>query len=561
MKRFLIYFSIIITVFLSSYYMFNEWKYEIIEPVNNDIFNISIDNKKDNISGVIKISWSDDIEFTYCESLINYENNRADFFQSEDVSLLRNQIDKYNGKTKYFPVLVSEYCKTKDWNKYIFTANDKRPKQIWRYDKELDIFEVSELKSFVFDSIDFWVHFWRRNYWDISLEKYFENYRNKKEKLNWFWKKNGNIIPFMNYWVSLIWSAEMWQMYAWRFLSDWNLDYCNSWLTPWWKLSVCFADIYYSYDLNTNRLYEDKICSYFIDDNWNINTLQKCFENTWKNKWYDFISWTEWIKLYQNKNKDISIIDIDLKEAWISFWWVDQTDSETLNYNDKLWYLNKRFRWQLKTYNLKEESNWSNIDNFKRSFIKKSFWESNYLNKNWNNEFLFAVVNWQFFNANKENTTLSFPVKSNWKILNSYIDNDKKKKTLIIDINGKVRIIDWYKEVYLSDDNNVEVIVWIDPIEDFSKDNSLWRTYVWITWDDRLVFFIAESKTQEEMKQIALDYGIDEQNLIMFDWWPSSQFAYFDLNRIWWWINSFYWKWEVPHYFMIYKKWIWKTIF
>lgn len=77
---------------------------------------------------------------------------------------------------------------------------------------------------------------------------------------------------------------------------------------------------------------------------------------------------------------------------------------------------------------------------------------------------------------------------------------------------------------------------------------------MWVIWDDRVVFFVAKSKTQAEMKDIALDYGIEEQNLVMLDWWPSSQFAYFDVFEIGWWMNKFYGWWEVPHFVMIYKK-------
>lgn len=449
------------------------------------------------------------------------------------------------------------YVDKTDWKTYeikVETEENKEeetPKLNWSED--LDVIEPAIFKYNIFNEISPWVRTWFRNYWDTSLEKYYEDYRKDKELQSWFWKKEWNIVNYVNYWVSLIWHAEIGLMYWPRFLNDWNLNYCTRWLTPAWKLSVCFADVYYKYDLSTNTLYEDKVCPYYIDDNWIINPLQKCFQNTWEYKWYDFISWTDWINIYQNESKDLSIIDIDLDKSWISFWWVTQTNTKYLDYHKNLWYINKRFRWQLKTYNLQEEKDWFNFDNFKRQYINEAFWENNFLKVWWDSKTIFAVVNGQFFNVNKNNTTLSFPVKSNWKILNSYVDNDKLKRTIVIDKVWVIKIIDWYEEEYLNDNENREVLVWINPSEDFSKNSSLWRTYMWMIWDNRVVFFVAKSKTQSEMKQITLDYGIEEQNLVMLDWWPSTQFAYFDIFEVGWWINSFYGWWEVPQFIMIYK--------
>jgi len=31
-----------------------------------------------------------------------------------------------------------------------------------------------------------------------------------------------------------------------------------------------------------------------------------------------------WIKLLQNKDKTVSIIDVNLNKAWVSFWWLVQ---------------------------------------------------------------------------------------------------------------------------------------------------------------------------------------------------------------------------------------------
>lgn len=325
-----------------------------------------------------RINWSEDIKFSYCDNILKYSEtselwNRRDFFDKKDVVLLEEKMKKYNEENKgdsiyddSFPYFISEYCKTSDWNKYIFSASDKRPYVLWIYDKQLDIIEPANFKHNIFNNISFWARTWNRNYWDMSLEKYYENYLEDKYLQSWFWKKEWNIVNYVNYWVSLIWHAEIGLMYWPKFLNDWNLKYCTSWLTPAWKLSVCFADVYYKYDLSTNTLYEDKVCPYYIDDNWVINTLQKCFQNNWEYKWYDFISWTDWINIYQNDSKELSIIDIDLDKSWISFWWVIQTNTKYLSQDYWLWYINKWFRWQRKSYFLQKEENKSNFDNFKR---------------------------------------------------------------------------------------------------------------------------------------------------------------------------------------------------
>lgn len=565
----LLYIFIIFLLYIWYYYLFAPREDLYTDRTDWKTYKIkSIETKEENLKEKVKIDWSENISFSYCDNILKYSEtseywNRKDFFDKEEVVLLTKRMEEYNKQNNAkslpyenegFPYFISEYCKTSDWNKYIFSASDKRPYVLGIYDKQLDIIEPANFKHNIFDNISFWARTWNRNYWDMSLEKHYENYRKDKLLQSWFWKKDWSIVNYVNYWVSLIWHAEIWLMYWPKFLNDWNLKYCTSWLTPSWKLSVCFVDVYYKYDLSLNTLYEDKICPYYIDDNWVINPLQKCFQNTWEYKWYDFISWTDWINIYQNESKNLSIIDIDLDKSWISFWWVIQTNTKYLSQDYWLWYINKWFRWQKKSYFLQKEENKSNFDNFKREAIDKAFWENNFLKIWWDTEELFAVVNGQFFNANKKNTTLSFPVKSNWNILNSYVDNDKLKRTIIIDNSWKIKIIDWYKEEYLNSSNNKEVLVWINPDENFAKDRSLWRTYMWIIWDDKVVFFIAKSKTQTEMKNIALDYGIEEHNLVMLDWWPSSQFAYFDIFEIGWWMNKFYGWWEVPHFVMIYKK-------
>jgi hypothetical protein len=232
------------------------------------------------------------------------------------------------------------------------------------------------------------------------------------------------------------------------------------------------------------------------------------------------IQWVKWINLYQNSSKDLSIIDVDLNNAWVSFWMVNSST------------------WNIV---IDYEKAGSKKDRFYRFYSKDL--------QVWTNNKVFAMVNWQFFNADKNPTFLSFPVKSNWKIITSYVDNDIKKRTLIIDKKNNLKIFEGYDKKELYDDNNKDLIVAFNPTVDSSIDEKIWRTYIWIKWEKNIVFFIAKNKTQDEMNKIISEYGIGDNDIVMMDWWPSSQFWYFDN-----WIKSFYWEWPVPQYNLIYTK-------
>lgn len=229
-----------------------------------------------------------------------------------------------------------------------------------------------------------------------------------------------------------------------------------------------------------------------------------------------------WINLYQSTNKDLSIIDVDLNDAWVSFWMV----------NSSTWKLSIEY----------EKSNSIN-ERFYRFYPKDL--------QVWSDNKVFAMVNWQFFNALKNPTFLSFPVKSNGKIISSYVDNDLTKRTLIIDKNENLKMLEWYDKSELLKWENKELIVAFKPNVEASNADKVGRSYIWIKWEKNIIFFIAKNKTQAEMDKIISDYWITENNVIMMDWWPSAQFGYFDN-----WFKSFYWEWEVPHYNLIYRKWI-----
>ena len=220
-------------------------------------------------------------------------------------------------------------------------------------------------------------------------------------------------------------------------------------------------------------------------------------------------------KLFQTKNKDLSIIDIDLNSSWISFWGVKITNN-------------------------------SDFNKFEKSYAK----DFNYKKYN-----LYFLINWQFFtNIKDKNTGLSFPLKSDWKIITDYVDNEIPKRTFIIDNNWNAKILEWYKKEFLENKNYKEVIVAFTPEVKARKNAKIWRTYIWVKSPKEIVFFVAKNKTQEEMNKIISDYWIKKDNTIMMDWWPSSQFAYYENNWPWSEWEQFYWKWEVPHFFVIYNK-------
>lgn len=288
--------------------------------------------------------------------------------------------------------------------------------------------------------------------------------------------------------------------------------------------------------------------NYTTPINEKVYTIVTGNEDKYIDKWYNLISNTDWIWLYQDNTWDISVIDIDLSRAKVSFGWVDQVNKKLIKKTGSEWFINKAFEWRFARYNLVEESEDTSLYNFNRTDASETFWNFSYFWERKNRQYLFAAVNWQFFNANNNPTFLSFPVKSNWKILSSYVDNEIPKKTIIIDKNNKVKILEWYKKEYLDEVSNKELLVAFTPDVIARKDSKIWRSYIWIIWDNNIIFFIAKNKSQDDMNKIISDYWVKKEDIIMLDWWPSAQFVYYE----WMVVNNFYWEWGVPHYFMIY---------
>lgn len=231
---------------------------------------------------------------------------------------------------------------------------------------------------------------------------------------------------------------------------------------------------------------------------------------------------TNWIKFYQTNSWDLSILDIDLNSAKVSFAWV---------------HINEGYFFEFRKF-----------DRFKNNELLGSIWNDFLQNKN-----IYALVNGQFFDPQYDPTWLSFSLKSDWNIINAFTDTPVSKRTFIIDNDNNAQILEWYNDSFLNEDYYKELIVGFSPKIKARSSFSIWRTYIWIKDSKNIVFFIAGNKTQTEMDRIIFDYGIKQENVIMMDWGSSSQFSY-NIEAISWrdW-KHFYWTARVPHYFVIYN--------
>ncbi len=176
-NRIIIYSLLLLLLSYWVYYLvykWSSWDWYIWNYDNLPVMDLS--NYPENIEQETKkISWDENVEFNYCDSLINYKDEkRRDFFEKEDVKLLTEKMRAFklerNKLLPYgrFPGLLSEYCRTQDWNKFIFSAEAKVPTTLWIYDKQLDLVEPTKLNKFVFRDLANY-HFITRSYWDVSL--------------------------------------------------------------------------------------------------------------------------------------------------------------------------------------------------------------------------------------------------------------------------------------------------------------------------------------------------------------------------------------------------------
>lgn len=107
--------------------------------------------------------------------------------------------------------------------------------------------------------------------------------------------------------------------------------------------------------------------------------------------------------------------------------------------------------------------------------------------------------------------------------------------------------MDWYDEKDLKNPDNREVMVAFDPNVNARGDSNIWRSYIWLKWEKNMIFFVADNLSQKEMEAIIRNYWVIWSDIIMLDWWPSSQFATKLEDK------NYYWKWGVPQFNLIYR--------
>ncbi|MCD5380778.1 hypothetical protein LR004_02525, partial [Candidatus Gracilibacteria bacterium] len=243
---------------------------------------------------------------------------------------------------------------------------------------------------------------------------------------------------------------------------------------------------------------------------------------------YSSISTMNGIELFQNNSKDVSIIDVDLKYAGVSFGGLVQ---------DEKFY---------KKYSAKEMEELTNRpDN------------------------IFGVVNGAFFLdvTDKKRTGLSFPIKSHGDgivndikgmgvtrapVRETFMDNEISKRTIVTTQDGNAKILEGYSEEYLNNPVYLELSVAFSPDVTARRDAKIGRSYIGLKCENdickNIIFFVAENKTQADMDEIIADYGVERENIIMMDGGPSAQFSYIGEEK------TFYGKWKVPQFNIIYEK-------
>ncbi len=149
---------------------------------------------------------------------------------------------------------------------------------------------------------------------------------------------------------------------------------------------------------------------------------------------------------------------------------------------------------------------------------------------------------------------MSFPVKSDNQIISSYMDNLLQKRTFVMNSSNVPKILECYTSVMLQNKLNNNLIVWIHPDENFMKDSSLPRNFMWILDNDTIIFILTTSKTQTEMSQLMIAEWVPESNIIMFDGSPSAQFSLFDYTQEKPTVQAHYGRWSVPHFFVVSEK-------
>ena len=179
-----------------------------------------------------------------------------------------------------------------------------------------------------------------------------------------------------------------------------------------------------------------------------------------------------------------------------------------------------------------------NFDTLENSYGDK--YEKYTMQKWWNDYSdyrTFAIVNGQFFNHLQNPSKLAFPLKSNWNIITSHVDDNLAKRTLIINNDGTTYIKNGYSSYYLNNTKNV--IVGLNPSVDkggFLKSLApIGRNYIGgiskgncnpniATCSYKyLIFFIGEKHSQPNFLSRIRQWGVSDKSIVMMDGSASSQ--------------------------------------
>jgi hypothetical protein len=213
-----------------------------------------------------------------------YDKNKK-YFDSIEVKLLTDKIiEDWHApfyKEKYSNILL-EYCSNKEKDKYIYLFGNS----VWRYDKKENLLDFLEPWNVEEERIRRGniIYRYSVNAGTHDLINEYDKYIEDKFYNQGFWKRDWTYIDIHSYGRNITWINRWWiRDFTKKFIEKKrNEDYCIQWLTPNGNAPVCFADITYSYNYINHDLFINKFCTYYFDDNWKIQTLEKCrewFEN------------------------------------------------------------------------------------------------------------------------------------------------------------------------------------------------------------------------------------------------------------------------------------------
>lgn len=274
MKKKLITILLLSTIFFISIFLYTSIKWADYYGLLNEIFQ-PIEYKPLKKIEQKNINWTQEIEFSQCFS---YNKSKQYLANIDVVHLTKKIIENWYAKfyRVEYPKILLEYCHNQEKTKYIFIFNDK----IWRYDKLNNILELNDPENSYELRIKSWEHIISENInaWTLDLIENYYEYLDSKFYNQWFWKREGNFIKVNSFWRNITWSNRLWVRDLTKMFleNEKNENYCIQGLTPKWNAPICIANIYYKYDYINNDLFIDRYCTYYFDDFWEIQILEKC---------------------------------------------------------------------------------------------------------------------------------------------------------------------------------------------------------------------------------------------------------------------------------------------